>query len=104
MRGDAIERRLPAERPAAFRAMPIEERAWRARFWVMARGAGYPEPMAWLLAMSDDPSFGAYAKDTVEGVPDARIEAIHDSLAEGDSVTFWTLDDDPARLNSPSGE
>ena len=74
--------------------MPPAERAWRARAFVLLRGAGYPSPMAWWLTMGEDEGFETDARQTIEELGDARIAAIAASLPEeAEPATFWSLAD-----------
>lgn len=48
--------------------------------------------MAWLLAISDDPDFMEFARETAASMSDARIAAIAESLSdEGDRASFLRL-------------
>ena len=92
---DPILALLPEERPAALATMPPDERGWRARAFILLRGAGYPSPMAWWLAMGDDEGFATEARLAITAVGDEGIAAIAASLPdEAEPATFWSLSDE----------
>ena len=92
---DPILALLRGERPAALAAMPPAERGWRARAFILLRGAGYPSPMAWWLAMGDDEGFATEARLAIAAVGDEGIAALAASLpAEAEPAMFWSLSDE----------
>lgn len=101
---DRIVDLLPAERPSVLRRLPREELAWRARYSIIARGAGAPEPLAWALAMSMDPEFVASAPGLVAEVTDEAIADIARSLPDdGHRASFWRLGERSPRSPGPPG-
>ena len=92
---DPILALLPDDRPAALAAMSPAERGWRARAFILLRGAGYPSPLAWWLAMGDDDGMAGEAQQAIATVGDDGIAAIAASLpAEAEPATFWSLSDE----------
>ena len=95
---DPILALLPEEQPAALMAMSSAERGWRARAFILLRGAGYPSPMAWWLTMGDDEGFETDARQAISAVGDEGIAAIAASLPdEAEPATFWSLSDEALR-------
>lgn len=87
---DPIVDLLPAERPSFLARMPADELAWRARYWILARGAGAAEPLAWVLALNGDPDFMEEGPALVAQVSDETIADIARSLPDdGERASFW---------------
>jgi hypothetical protein len=90
---DPVVAALPIERPAALAYMSTEERGRRARYFFIARGAGVPEVLAWVMAMESGEASVAEAKEVVAAMDDAAMLAIVASLPDDEEgrASFWTF-------------
>lgn len=89
---DPVVAALPVERPDAFDRMSPSERGRRARFFFIARGAGFPEIMSWFLALADDDASMRVAAETLAAIEDDAILAIARNLTEtAGQASFWRL-------------
>lgn len=89
---DPVVTALPDERPVAMSRMSTSERARRARFFVIARGAGSSDVIAWFLSMANDDASTGCAGEAVVAMDDGAILSIARSLNEGvGDASFWRL-------------
>jgi hypothetical protein len=71
---DLLQHYLPSERPARFDSLPLIDRAWRGRLFLMTWAFTGSAAYAWAVSGVTDPVEVAESIALVAGVPDARIE------------------------------
>jgi hypothetical protein len=63
------------------------EQAWRGRVFLMTWALGYPETLAWGMALNTDPEHEAWAKAMVADADDDRIRAVVQGRKEEEAAS-----------------
>ena len=91
---DPVVDALPEERPSSLAQMSAKDRGRVARYFLIACGAGMPEPLAWHMATFLTPAIVAEQEEVVANMTDEEILAIAASLPDdGPKVYFGHLAD-----------